>query len=264
MDRTTGTNNVEVDGKRQFTDGPPATTVNDDWLNAVQEEIVSLIEAGGLTPDNSDLTQLKAAIDIFILAAIAAGATNSIQDHNDGPNIFPEVYEIGPWDMNADSGATIVHGFDETRIREISANIRRDNAPPRPRPLNTGLGSNPGDNIQQGFVTNVTGGIITLQRVTGGVFDAVDYDQISFDIDNAAAVNKGGGLVGIPITAHNFYVDDTTTLAGTTNYDGTYTVVSITANEIVIEATFIPETFAGGGAETASWGRGWVTVWLAE
>lgn len=45
MHRTEGANKT-ADNK--FTDGPPGTTVNDDWLNAVQEEIANVIESAGL------------------------------------------------------------------------------------------------------------------------------------------------------------------------------------------------------------------------
>lgn len=64
-------------------------------------------------------------------------------------------------------------------------------------------------------------------------------------IDNAAAVNKSGGLVGIPITGHAFVAGEPVTIAGTTNYNGSYIIVSQTTNEIVITATYQAETFAG-------------------
>lgn len=69
-------------------------------------------------------------------------------------------------------------------------------------------------------------------------------------IDNATAVDKGGGLVGIPITAHPFQQGDTITIDGTTGYDGEEDIVSQTTNEIVITATYTGETFAG--TETVS------------
>lgn len=72
----------------------------------------------------------------------------------------------------------------------------------------------------------------------------------TYNIDNAAAVDKGGGLVGVPVTGHPFAVPESITIAGSTNYDATYPIVSQTANEVVITATYIAETFAGGGAET--------------
>lgn len=42
--------------------GQQATVVTADWLNSVQEEILHVIEAAGLTPDPKNLSQLKMAI----------------------------------------------------------------------------------------------------------------------------------------------------------------------------------------------------------
>lgn len=71
-----------------------------------------------------------------------------------------------------------------------------------------------------------------------------------YTIDNAAAVDKGGGLVGIPVTGQLFATDEVLTIVGTTNYDTTSAVVDATssANEVVITATYQAETF--GGTET--------------
>jgi hypothetical protein len=68
MDRTQGTNYDTVGGKRQFTDGPPGTTVEEDFLNAVQEELVATIEAAGLTSSTGDNTQLLQALNAKITA----------------------------------------------------------------------------------------------------------------------------------------------------------------------------------------------------
>ena len=67
-------------------------------------------------------------------------------------------------------------------------------------------------------------------------------------IDNAAAVDKTGGLVGIPVTAHGLTAGMAIGIDDTTNYDGWYLIVSQTTNEIVITATYQAETF--GGTET--------------
>lgn len=86
-----------------------------------------------------------------------------------------------------------------------------------------------------------------------------DYDtSVTDTIDNAAAVDKGGGLVGIPITGHPYAADDSVVIDGTSNYDGTYIIVSETANEIVITATYAAETFAG--TETATATSNWKLV----
>ena len=51
----------------KFTEGNPtipvpATVVTDDWLNAVQEELVAVITGAGLELEKSDNTQLWQAI----------------------------------------------------------------------------------------------------------------------------------------------------------------------------------------------------------
>lgn len=79
------------------------------------------------------------------------------------------------------------------------------------------------------------------------------------NIDNAAAVDKGGDAIGIPITGHGLAVDDFIIIEGTTSYGknkdnenhGGYLIQSITADEIVVyPVTYVAETFTGGGAET--------------
>jgi hypothetical protein len=73
--------------------------------------------------------------------------------------------------------------------------------------------------------------------------------ESSQTLDNAAAVDKTGGFVGLPLAGHLLAIGTYITIAGTTNYDGSYYVGSdTTANEIVIEATYVAENF--GGAET--------------
>jgi len=62
MDRTNGANNINVGGKRKFTDGPPGTCVEEGFLNGVQEEIMAVIEGAGLVPDANVNTQLRDSI----------------------------------------------------------------------------------------------------------------------------------------------------------------------------------------------------------
>jgi len=67
------------------------------------------------------------------------------------------------------------------------------------------------------------------------------------NLDNAAAVNKGGGLVGIPCTGHGYEDGETVQFYGTTNYSNAVYVLDDTtsANEMVITATYVAENFAG-------------------
>lgn len=58
-----------------FTEGDPvggiaATVMTDDWANAVQEEICEVIETAGLTLNKADNTQLLAAIQSLVGAAL--------------------------------------------------------------------------------------------------------------------------------------------------------------------------------------------------
>lgn len=65
------------------------------------------------------------------------------------------------------------------------------------------------------------------------------------------------GLVGIPATSHGLSIAlarEKVTIAGTTNYNGTYDVHYLTGqynpHEIIIEATYVAETFVRGGTVT--------------
>lgn len=69
MDRTNAPNNIVVGGKRQFRDrdldlGQRGTIVNAAHMNAVQEELLGVIEAAGLTPSASNQGQLLEAIPL--------------------------------------------------------------------------------------------------------------------------------------------------------------------------------------------------------
>uniref|UniRef100_A0A6M3IU07 Putative tail fiber protein n=1 Tax=viral metagenome TaxID=1070528 RepID=A0A6M3IU07_9ZZZZ len=72
MHRTEGENN----DSGLFTDGPPGTAVEQNWLNAVQEEICNVIEYAGLTVETAvtdTRLQLYNAILLFISGASLTG-----------------------------------------------------------------------------------------------------------------------------------------------------------------------------------------------
>lgn len=69
--------------------------------------------------------------------------------------------------------------------------------------------------------------------------------SVSETLDNAAAVDAGGGDTTFPITGHSLLAGDRVTITGTTNYDGTYYIKSVATNTITITVTFAAETFAG-------------------
>lgn len=82
----------------------------------------------------------------------------------------------------------------------------------------------------------------------GGYTLTFQFQGDADTIDNAAAVDKGDGTVGIPVTGHAFTTGERVTIAATTNYNGTFAIVSQTTNEVVITSAYTAETF--GGTET--------------
>jgi len=91
-------------------------------------------------------------------------------------------------------------------------------------------------------------GTIPIEDITDAIETpaAIIALPISFLINNAAAVNKGGGKVGIPLTAQPFATGESVTITGTVNYNGANTVdATSTANEVVITAAYVAETFDG-------------------
>jgi hypothetical protein len=70
--------------------------------------------------------------------------------------------------------------------------------------------------------------------------------NINFIDTSGPAVDKGGGLVGIPVAGHGYADYTRIIIADTTYYDGPHEVhTSTTTNEIVITATYSAETFVG-------------------
>lgn len=104
------------------------------------------------------------------------------------------------------------------------------------------------------ITTSVSGNQLPVTEVTDGIGAAVNsgpsgnYQVYPKNvlIDNAAAVDVGGGVVGIPVTGHYFANGSSVTIIGTTNYNGTYVVqTGGTANQVNILATYNAETFDG-------------------
>lgn len=95
-------------------------------------------------------------------------------------------------------------------------------------------------------IVRVFNGFFRNQSVPTNFYVALVVKQSEKSINNAAAVDKGGGKVGIPVTAHGYATGAQVKIVDTTNYDGAYLVdATSTTNELVIVATFTAETFAG-------------------
>lgn len=46
--------------------GAPATVVDDDWANAVQEELIAILAAAGVTPDKTERDQVLQALQLLL------------------------------------------------------------------------------------------------------------------------------------------------------------------------------------------------------
>lgn len=76
MDRINSDNiGYDSQGRRIFKDDPPATTINDQWCNGIQEELMSVIESEGFAGNVSDDTLLLKAITAAIARATTAVKT---------------------------------------------------------------------------------------------------------------------------------------------------------------------------------------------
>ncbi|MBX6376292.1 MAG: hypothetical protein IRZ13_18960 [Acetobacteraceae bacterium] len=116
MDRINGANTVDIGGgKRGFRDrnllaGLSGTQVTAAFLNAVQEELLAVIEGAGLAPDENDWTQLRKAIQILGRIEINDPLTLYVSptgnDANDGRTVGTPFKTIQKaWD-------TLAHDYD--------------------------------------------------------------------------------------------------------------------------------------------------------
>jgi hypothetical protein len=56
--------------------GTPATVVDPDWLNMIQQELINVVEAGGLTPSKTTYNQVLTALQT-LFASINGSATET-------------------------------------------------------------------------------------------------------------------------------------------------------------------------------------------
>ncbi len=105
---------------------------------------------------------------------------------------------------------------------------------------------------------------LLFEGVTGREFGVVSSSSVErvervplqasrLTLDAAAAVDLGGGLVGLPATGHGLAASIRVDIAGTTNYDGSFLLdASTSTDQIVIATSFTAETFAGTETVTAA------------
>lgn len=99
--------------------------------------------------------------------------------------------------------------------------------------------------------------VSSIGSASGGGFNfaAVGSDALTDTIDNlGVAVDKSTSpaTVGIPVTGHAFLKGHEVTLAGTDNYNASFAIDSVTANEVVIVSSFTAETFSSSDTIVSS------------
>jgi hypothetical protein len=187
---------------------------------------------------------------------IKDGGVGAVTDQGVGTILKTKSLNIGAWNMDTTAAVNVAHGLTFYKIHHVFASIANDDnslVADLTRLENT---TGAAADSAQGVSWDATN--IVLARRTGDFFDAATYNLVSQNIIIAPAVDKGSGLVGIPLTSHGMGVGAVVTISGTTNYNGTFDIVSKTANEFVITATYVAETFAG--TETVTLHRGRVLI----
>lgn len=82
----------------------------------------------------------------------------------------------------------------------------------------------------------------------GELVDAWGNSAVRQINSGAPAVNLGNGVVGLPCNNHGLRSGWSVTVAGTANYNGTFTVLpTSTMEQVNIRASFVAETFIPGG-----------------
>ena len=156
--------NVLLDGGK-FTDGDPLTATPASLdpashMNAITDELLEVISDAGLVPDETTLTQLRAAIDAKILAALGGMSRRLV--------------ELGDWNMDTTGTLSIAHGLDITKVRSVSGVLRNDDGTLL---LPLGLGNLAGP----AWVENLNATHLTLMRAAGGVCDSANYDSTGYN-----------------------------------------------------------------------------------
>jgi len=102
MDRILSDNiGYDAQGRRIFKNGPPATTINDQWCNGIQEELMAVIESEGFAGNFSDNTLLLKAMT----SAIARATDNYVTIHDLGTKNILSQYSSFDLDLYISGGA---------------------------------------------------------------------------------------------------------------------------------------------------------------
>jgi hypothetical protein len=101
-------------------------------------------------------------------------------------------------------------------------------------------------NKQAKVTASVTMPVDDTSNGTESPASIIVIPRAGYLIDAAAAVDVGGGVVGIPVATHPFVAGQSVTITGTVNYDGAYVVLAGGGlNQVNITAAYVAEVFDG-------------------
>jgi len=123
--------------------------------------------------------------DLYASSAEAIAGTNNTKwvspaglSARDG-GLVTKVIEIDDWDMNADETTAVIHGLANIqKIRSISIMIRPDSDITG---TVTPLDYTNSSGIANGTVSTINDSAVILRRITGGVFDSVNYNETTYN-----------------------------------------------------------------------------------
>jgi hypothetical protein len=135
--------------------------------NAVQTDtILEKTSASGVTIDSVLLKD-----GAVVLGGISQGKDITVA-------LNRKIVEIGDWNMNSTASVTVAHGVTSSKIRAISVMVRNDSTS---SPVNLyPFPGNEGADLS-GYVSSIGTTDITLARRTGGYFDAVTFEETSYN-----------------------------------------------------------------------------------
>lgn len=165
------------------------TPVNEEVYGDFHQFFAKLFAESGLTyneqPDNDySGFQYFEALQTVINALIALGTslkTNGVVETGNSVVLKTKVVEIGDWDMDTDSSVNVAHGVaDPTKIRSVNVFIRHDTTATI-YPLSRGDSPLAATPVLSGWVSQISGLSITLERTTGGFFDSTVFNATSYN-----------------------------------------------------------------------------------
>ena len=97
--------------------------------------------------------------------------------------IKKKIIEIGDWDMDATTSITVAHGLGSnfTKIRSVSVMIIRDDSSVISKLDGDVSAGDGGTTEMQGAIRTINSTVINLLRLTGGVYDNVNYNSTPFN-----------------------------------------------------------------------------------